>query len=505
MSTDSFTSPHLLERQAEWVESYHFGMRLTEQGSVVSVGDGVTWISGLPSARMDGLVVFADGSRAMVFDLNQDLVGAVLLDDSEKLASGMPAYLAHEQLSVPIGDALLGRVLDPLGRTLDGLGRLDETHRRLIEQEAPPIVARDFVQQPLYSGIKIIDTLIPIGKGQRQLIIGDEGLGRTSVAIDAVLNQRDKAVQCVYVLIGQKRSTVVNTMETLRAHGALNYTTVIVAEASALPGMQYLAPYAGCAMAEAWMEAGRDTLIIYDDLTTHAKIYRELSLLLRRPPGREAYPGDVFSIHARLLERSTALNAGHGGGSMTALPIVETLQGEIASYIPTNLISITDGQIYLDQNLFSSGLRPAIDIAKSVSRIGGQAQHPCIKAEAGRMKLDYLQFLELEVFTRFGARLEASMEKAIRRGRVLRAILKQDRLSPLSVEFQMAWLVAFNDGLFDGTELEDLAEQLKLLQHRVAESRLRLEDERDAWVLAIRRWLGAPKSRGEKDEPLPYG
>ncbi len=504
MSSEPSTNPGLVARQAEWLETYRYGMRLTEQGSVVSVGDGITWIAGLPSARMDGLVVFADGSRAMVFDLNQDMVGAVLLDESEKLASGMPAFLAHEQLSVPAGDGLLGRVLDPLGRPLDGLGRLTEVRSRRIEQEAPPIIARDFVQQPLYSGIKIIDTLIPIGKGQRQLIIGDEGLGRSSVAIDTVLNQRDKAVQCIYVLIGQKRSTVVNTIETLRAHGAMDYTTVIVAEASALPGMQYLAPFAGCAMAEAWMEAGRDTLIVYDDLTTHAKLYRELSLLLRRPPGREAYPGDIFSIHARLLERSTALNAAHGGGSMTALPIVETLQGEIASYIPTNLISITDGQIYLDQNLFSAGLRPAIDIAKSVSRIGGQAQHPRIKAEAGRMKLDYLQFLELEVFTRFGARLEASMEKAIRRGRVLREILKQDRLNPLPVEFQMAWLLAFNEGLFDAVELEALPGRLQQLQHQVAESSLRLEDERDAWLEAIRRWLGIPADRGEGDDPLPH-
>ncbi len=503
MSINSTSSPGLLDQQAEWLDSYRYGMRLTEQGSVVSVGDGITWIEGLPSARMDGLVVFADGSRAMVFDLNQDMVGAVLLDESEKLASGMPAFLAHEQLSVPVGDGLTGRVVDPLGRPLDGQGRLVEVRNRRIEQEAPPIIARDFVQEPLYSGIKIIDTLIPIGKGQRQLVIGDEGLGRSSVAIDTVLNQRGKSVHCVYVLIGQKRSTVVNTIETLRTQGAMDYTTVVVAEASALPGMQYLAPFAACAMVEAWMEAGRDTLIIYDDLTTHAKLYRELSLLLRRPPGREAYPGDIFSIHARLLERSTVFNAAHGGGSMTALPIVETLQGEIASYIPTNLISITDGQIYLDQNLFSAGLRPAIDIAKSVSRIGGQAQHPRIKAEAGRMKLDYLQFLELEVFTRFGARLEASMEKAIRRGRVLREILKQDRLSPLPVEFQMAWLVAFNEGLFDNVELEALPALLEQLQHHVATSALQLKDERSRWLSAVRTWLGVAESEG--NEPLPNG
>jgi len=489
MSSENTATAGLLTRQSEWLDESRYGMRMTEQGSVVSVGDGITWIAGLPSALMDGLVVFADGSRAMVFDLNQETVGAVLLDESEHLASGMPAYLAHEQLSVPTGDGLLGRVVDPLGRPLDGLGALSEVRNRRIEQEAPPIIARDFVNQPLYSGIKIIDTLIPIGKGQRQLVIGDEGLGRSSVAIDTVLNQSGKSVKRVYVLIGQKRSTVVNTINTLRDNGALGYTTIVVAEASALPGMQYLAPFAGCAMAEAWMQAGQDTLIVYDDLSTHAKLYRELSLLLRRPPGREAYPGDIFSIHARLLERSTALNAAHGGGSMTALPIVETLLGEIASYIPTNLISITDGQIYLEQNLFSSGFRPAIDIARSVSRIGGQAQHPRIKGEAGRMKLDYLQFLELEVFTRFGARLEASMEKAIRRGRVLREILKQDRLSPLPVEFQMAWLLAFNEGLFDGLEPDAILGRLAILQEKVATSDLRLDEERERWLLAVRRWL----------------
>jgi len=497
MSSENTATADLLIRQTEWLDNYRYGMRMTEQGSVVSVGDGITWIAGLPSALMDGLVVFADGSRAMVFDLNQETVGAVLLDESEHLASGMPAYLAHEQLSVPTGDGLLGRVVDPLGRTLDGLGELTNVRHRRIEQEAPPIIARDFVNQPLYSGIKIIDTLIPIGKGQRQLVIGDEGLGRSSVAIDTVLNQGGKSVKCVYVLIGQKRSTVVNTINTLRDNGALEYTTVVVAEASALPGMQYLAPFAGCSMAEAWMQSGQDALIVYDDLSTHAKLYRELSLLLRRPPGREAYPGDIFSIHARLLERSTVLNAAHGGGSMTALPIVETLLGEIASYIPTNLISITDGQIYLEQNLFSGGFRPAIDIARSVSRIGGQAQHPRIKGEAGRMKLDYLQFLELEVFTRFGARLEASMEKAIRRGRVLREILKQDRLSPLSVEFQMAWLLAFNEGLFDGLEPDAIPERLQLLQERVATSDLRLDEERDRWLLAVRRWLVSTEERAE--------
>ena len=479
----------LLEKQAEWLADYRYGMRLTQQGKVVSVGDGIAWISGLPSAQMDGLLVFADGSRAMVFDLSRDVVGAVLLDEGGELASGTTVFLAHEQLSVPCGDGLIGRVIDPLGRPLDGAGPVTNVTERRVEQPSPPIIARDFVNRPLYTGIKIIDTLVPIGKGQRQLVIGDEGLGRSSIAIDTVLNQRGRDVLCIYVLLGQKRSTVVSTIETLRQYNALDYTTVVVAEASTLPGMQYLAPFTGCAMAEAWMDSGRDTLIIYDDLSTHAKLYRELSLLLRRPPGREAYPGDIFSVHARLLERSTALNAEHGGGSMTALPIVETLEGEIASYIPTNLISITDGQVYLDQTLFSSGFRPAIDIARSVSRIGGQAQHPQIKAEAGRMKLDFLQFLELEAFTRFGARLEASMERAIKRGRVLRELLKQDRLSPLPVEFQMAWLVAFNAGLFDAVETGRISGILARMLPKVLASGLTLEESREQWLSAVRHWL----------------
>jgi F-type H+-transporting ATPase subunit alpha len=320
-------------------------------------------------------------------------------------------------------------------------------------------------------------------------LIGDEGLGRSSIALDTIINQRGRNIPCVYVLIGQKRSTVVNTIEILRRFGALEYTTIVVAEASSLPGLQHLAPFAGCAIAEFWMRQGRDTLVVYDDLSTHAKTYRELSLLLRRPPGREAYPGDIFSVHARLLERATCLNSAHGGGSMTALPVVETNLGEIAAYIPTNLISITDGQIYLDRDLFSAGFRPAIDIARSVSRIGGQAQHPRIKEEAGRMKLDYLQFLELEVFTRFGARLESSMENAIRRGCSLREILKQDRLSPLPETAQMAWLVAFNDGLFNDVEPEAIPGMLEILTKSVRNSPLGLDAPREEWSSAVSGWL----------------
>ncbi|MEN8801351.1 MAG: F0F1 ATP synthase subunit alpha, partial [Thiogranum sp.] len=357
----------LLDRQATWLEHYQPGLRITEQGSVVSVGDGIAWMSGLPSAAMEDILTFEDGSRAMVFDLTEEMVGAVLLHETEALTAGTSAHLTHRALSIPVGDSLLGRVIDPLGMPLDSGPEPEPGAWRRLESRSPAIVARDRVHAPLYTGIKVIDTLIPIGKGQRQLLIGDEGLGRSSVALDTIINQRDKDVYCVYVLIGQKRSTVINTIETLRSYGALEYTTVLVAEASALPGLQHLAPFAGCAIAEYWMQHGHDTLVVYDDLATHAKTYRELSLLLRRPPGREAYPGDIFSVHARLLERATCLNAAHGGGSMTALPVVETKLGEIAAYIPTNLISITDGQVYLDHNLYVGGFRPAIDIAKSVS------------------------------------------------------------------------------------------------------------------------------------------
>ncbi len=489
---ESPPSPNLLERQAAWLENYRPGLRVSEQGSVVSVGDGIAWISGLPSAAMDGVLLIDDGSLGLVFDLNQGLLGAILLRDTERLTAGATVRRADHALSIPVGDGLLGRVVDPLGLPLDGLPPISHDGHQRLERDSPAIVARDFVHQPLYTGIKIVDALVPVGKGQRQLIIGDGGLGRSALGLDAVIHQRDQNVLCVYVLIGQKRSTVVNTLQILREHGAMAYTCVVVAEASALPGLKHLAPYAGCAIAEYWMERGRDTLVVYDDLSTHARTYRELSLLLRRPPGREAYPGDIFSIHAGLLERSTCLNAAHGGGSMTALPIVETQQGDIASYIPTNLISITDGQIYLDADLFVSGFRPAIDIARSVSRIGGRAQHPAIKAEAGRMKLDYLQFLELEVFTRFGARLDAAMEKPLRRGRLLREILKQDRLSPLSIQCQMAWLVAFNDGLLDDQEPERVGEILKPLYLQAADSGLSLEASREDWSRAVAQWLGSP-------------
>lgn len=489
MDETSGESLSLLQQQAAWLDNYQPGLRLQERGHLVSVGDGIAWIAGLPSAAMDDMLVFADGSRAMVFDITEDMIGAVLLSETESLTAGIPVKRSGQALSIPAGDELLGRIVDPLGVPLDEKPAPTHVRRQPLEPPSPPIIARDFVHKPLYTGIKIIDTLIPIGRGQRQLLVGDEGLGRSSLALDAVVNQRDQNVYCVYVLIGQKRSTVVNTIEILRAEGALEHTAIVVAEASELPGLQHLAPFAGCALAEFWMQQGRDVLVVYDDLSTHAKTYRELSLLLRRPPGREAYPGDIFSMHARLLERATSLNAEHGGGSITALPIIETKLGEIAAYIPTNLISITDGQVYLERNLFAGGFRPAIDIARSVSRIGGQAQHPKIKKEAGRMKLDYLQFMELEAFTRFGARLEASMEKAIQRGRVLREILKQDRLSPVSEIQQLAWLVAFNDGCFDPLSPEQVMPRLNQLLTAVQNMALNLDNSREQWSEAVRAGL----------------
>jgi F-type H+-transporting ATPase subunit alpha len=479
----------LLDKQAEWLANYQPGLRITEQGTVVAIGDGISWIKGLPSAAIEDILVFDDGSRGMVFDLNRDRIGAILLYETEALTAGTTVYLSPHSLSIPVGDEFLGRIIDPLGTPLDGYAPPPQSGRENMEKGSPAIIARDFVHKPLYTGIKIIDTLIPIGKGQRQLIVGDEGLGRTSIAIDTVINQKNKNVLCIYVLIGQKRSAVVSTIETLKSHGALDYTVCVVAEASALPGLQYIAPFAGCALAEYWMAQGQDTLIIYDDLSTHARTYRELSLLLRRPPGREAYPGDIFFVHSRLLERSTCLNAENGGGSMTALPIIETKQGEIAAYIPTNLISITDGQIYLDNDLFVSGFRPAIDITRSVSRIGGKAQDMSIRDQAGQMKLDYLQFLELETFTRFGQRLEASMEARIKRGRLLREILKQDRLAPHSNLFQLAWLIAFNAGLFNQAVPEDIPKMLISIDEGLKNTTLTLESSPEQWQLAVAEWL----------------
>lgn len=481
---------------SSWLADYRPQLRISEVGKLVAIGDGIARIEGLPSAAMDEILRFEDGSEALVFDLGSKRIGAILLNQHHGLAAGSSAQLTGRRLDIGVGDGFLGRVVDPLGRPLDGGLPIEFSRRRALEVASPPITARDFVERPLLSGNKMVDTMIPIGKGQRQLIIGDAGTGKSSLALDTIVAQKGRNVLCVYVLISQKRSAVVATIETLRQAGVLDISCVVVAEATTTPGLKFLAPFAGCALAEEWMGAGRDVLVVYDDLTTHARAYRELSLLLRRPPGREAYPGDIFYLHSRLLERSTCLAARLGGGSMTALPIVETEQGEIAAYIPTNLISITDGQIYLDPALYARGFLPAIDITRSVSRIGGKAQVPAIKSEAGRMKLDFLQFIELEVFTRFGSRLEASVETKIKRGRLLRQLLKQDRLAPLSPEQHMAWLVAYNGGLLDKLEGAAIPAQLARLLKRAAANSPALAAGPDAWRAAVTGWL---KEQG--DEP----
>jgi len=475
--------------RSQWLADYQPQLRISEIGKLAAIGDGIAWIEGLPSAAMDQILRFENGSEALVFHLGSKRIGAILLGQEGGLAAGAAAQLTGRRLDIGVGDGFLSRVVDPLGNPLDGGPQPQFNRRRPLEVSSPPITARDFVRRPLLSGNRMVDTMIPIGKGQRQLIIGDAGTGKSSLAMDTIVAQKGRDVLCVYVLISQKRSAVVATIETLRQAGVLDISCVVVAEATTTPGLKFLAPFAGCALAEEWMWGGRDVLVVYDDLTTHARAYRELSLLLRRPPGREAYPGDVFYLHARLLERSTCLASRYGSGSMTALPIVETEQGEIAAYIPTNLISITDGQIYLDPALYARGFLPAIDITRSVSRIGGKAQLAAMKAEAGRMKLDFLQFLELEVFTRFGSRLETAVDAKIRRGRLLRELLKQERLAPLSPEQQLAWLVAYNDGEFDALAGAAVQARLARLLHKAAVGGPGLAAGRDAWREAVAGWV----------------
>lgn len=471
---------------------YRFEVRIAERGQVLAVGDGIAWVRGLPSARIDEVLRFEDGSIGLVFQLGAHSVGVTLLLQTGALTAGMAVRRTGRGLTVGTGPELLGRVVDPLGNALDGRPAPQPQARRALESPAPAILERDFVSRPLYTGNKIVDTMIPIGKGQRQLIIGDDSVGKSALALDAVLDQRGRDVRCVVVLIGQTRASVAATVGTLGSAGALDYTTVVVAESNALPGLRYLAPFAGCAVAEHWMRHGHDALIVYDDLTRHAQSYRELSLLLQRPPGREAYPADIFYLHARLLERTAALAPAQGGGSMTALPIVETRLGEIAAYIPTNLISITDGQIYFDSKLFAAGMLPAIDIARSVSRIGGKAQAAPIRQAAAHIRLDYLQFLELELFARFGTRLEASVEASLARGRLLREILKQDRLAPLSEQEQLAWLLAYGEGMLATFAPMQAAQALDRLSAAVRASAKPLDAPREEWLALLRGVLEPP-------------
>src|SRR5450830_420871 len=429
-----------------------------EVGTITSVSTGIARVSGLPGAGFEELVKFPGGVFGIAFNVDEDEIGVVLLGEYWHLHAGDEVERTGRVMDVAVGDGLLGRVIDPLGQPLDGNGPVAAGERLPIERPAPPIMDRAPVTVPLQTGLKVIDALIPIGRGQRELILGDRQTGKTAIAIDTILNQRCQNVLCVYCAIGQRASSVAKVISTLRAHGALAYTVVVVAEGNDPPGLAYIAPYAATSIAEHFMQAGRDVLIVYDDLTQHARAYRELSLLLRRPPGREAFPGDVFYIHSRLLERATHLHQDLGGGSLTALPIIETEAQDISAYIPTNLISITDGQVYLSPNLFELGILPAVDVAKSVSRVGGKAQLGTYRSVVGTLKLDYSQFEELETFARFGTRLDETSKKTLNHGLRIRAYLKQAIFSPLTISAQICVLLALTSGVFDLIPIEKIVD-----------------------------------------------
>ncbi len=425
-----------------------------EIGAVSRVSTGIAMVTGLPGVGFEELVEFSGGVYGIAFNVDADEIGVVLLGDHVLLCAGDEVRRTGRVMDVGVGRGLLGRVIDPLGRPLDGEGEVATTARLPIERTAAHIMDRAPVAVPLQTGLKVVDALIPIGRGQRELILGDRQTGKTAIAIDTILNQRGRGVLCVYCAIGQRASAVAKVVATLREKGALSYTVVVVTEGNDPPGLAYIAPYAATSIAEHFMEEGEDVLIVYDDLTQHARAYREISLLLRRPPGREAFPGDIFYIHSRMLERATHLRPDLGGGSLTALPIIETEAQNISAYIPTNLISITDGQIYLSPSLFELGVLPAVDVGKSVSRVGGKAQRAAYRAVTGDLKLAYAQFEELETFARFGAHLDENTRKIITHGQRIRACLGQANLSPVSVPAQIAGLVALNHHLFDPIPLD---------------------------------------------------
>ena len=445
------------ERIDKVVKDHQVQLSVSEIGHLERVEHGIARISGLPGVKSMELLGFSNGETGMAFNLDSDEVGAVLLSDCAKLKAGSEVLRTGRVIDVPVGDNLLGRVVDSLGVPMDDLGPILANTYLPIEREAPEIMDRMPVTTPLETGIKVIDALIPIGHGQRQLILGDRQTGKTSIAVDTMLNQRDKNVLCVYCSIGQRRSAVARVIDNLRKNRALENSVIVVASGNDPAGLQYIAPYAATTIAEYFMQKGRDVLIVYDDLTRHAHAYRELSLLLRRPPGREAYPGDIFYIHSRLLERSTHLTPEAGGGSLTAMPVIETQAQNISAYIPTNLISITDGQIYLSPDLFQKGELPAVDVGKSVSRVGGKAQLPAYLDVAGELRLAYTQYEELETFARFGTRLDAETRKLIDRGRRVREILKQNERQVLTVEEQIVVLFAVNNGVFDALPLHQIS------------------------------------------------
>ncbi|MCE5281360.1 MAG: alternate F1F0 ATPase, F1 subunit alpha [Deltaproteobacteria bacterium] len=446
----------------------HAELKPNEIGVARYVGYGIVRVGGLPNIKAEELVVFPKSLQGLVFNIDPDEIGVILLGPGEGLQAGTEVRRTGRILDVPVGDGLIGRTLDALGCPLDNQGDLRPAGRRPVEREAPAVMARDPVTVPLQTGIKVIDALIPIGRGQRELIVGDRQTGKTAIAIDTIINQSGKGVVCIYCAIGKKTSDVAKVVADLKDHGAMDYTILVVATAGDPPGLQYIAPYAATTMGEYFMSQGRDVLIVYDDLTNHARAYRELSLLLRRPPGREAFPGDIFYIHSRLLERSTHLKRQHGGGSLTAIPIVETEAQDISSYIPTNLISITDGQIYLSPRLFQKGILPAVDVGKSVSRVGGKAQLPAYRTVAGDLRIAYSQFEELETFSRFGTRLDEGTRRVLERGWRVREILKQPQYKPLRVSEQIAALLAVTSGVLDAVPVDKVSQAESSLRERMA-------------------------------------
>ncbi len=452
------------------IKNYESKIELKDVGTVVTVGDGIARVYGLESCMSGELLDFGGDIYGMALNLEQDFVGAVLLGSDEDIKEGNTVRRTGTIVSVPVGEALLGRVVNPLGEPIDGKGPVLSEEKRPIESPAPGIIERKSVNRPLQTGIKAIDSMIPIGRGQRELIIGDRQTGKTAIAIDTIINQKGKDVICIYVAIGQKRSTVANVVDSLSRAGAMEYTIVVSATASELAPIQYIAPYAGCAMGEYFMYKGRDVLCVYDDLSKHAVAYRALSLLLKRPPGREAYPGDVFYLHSRLLERAANLSPELGGGSLTALPLIETQAGDVSAYIPTNVISITDGQIFLETELFNAGVRPAVNPGISVSRVGGNAQIKAMKKVSGQLKLAYSQYRELQAFAQFGSDLDKDTKERLDQGARIVEVLKQDKNSPVAVEHQVIIIYAVINNFLQEIPVEQIAEFEQQLYDFVDES-----------------------------------
>ncbi|MBA2848039.1 F0F1 ATP synthase subunit alpha [Thermosulfuriphilus ammonigenes] len=438
------------------IEEYEKKVDLNEMGVVISVGDGIARVYGLRNCQAMELIEFPGGEMGIALNLELDNVGVPIMGEAHHIKEGDLCKRTGRIAEVPVGEAVLGRVVDPLGRPLDGKGPIEAKDFRRIEVKAPGIIARRPVHEPMYTGIKAIDAMTPIGRGQRELIIGDRQTGKTAICVDAIINQKDSDIYCIYVAVGQKKSTVAQVVEVLRRYGAMEYTTVVAACASDPATLQFIAPYAGCAMGEYFRDSGRHALIIYDDLSKQANAYREVSLLLRRPPGREAFPGDIFYNHSRLLERAAKMHESKGGGSLTALPIIETLQGDVSAYIPTNVISITDGQVYLEPSLFFAGIRPAINVGLSVSRVGGAAQVKAMKQVAGRLRLDLAQYRELAAFAQFGSELDKATQAQLNRGMRLTEILKQPQYQPLPLEKQVCILFAGTRGFLDELPVEVL-------------------------------------------------